>query len=90
MANPMPDSITSLSNQELHNFFVQPSNDKSIAVVDYFTSITDEDNQMHIQCLIELAAVVLGSSSDSHFWIHLFEPNYIKMDFLPGSMVRII
>uniref|UniRef100_A0A1X7UCD1 RING-type domain-containing protein n=1 Tax=Amphimedon queenslandica TaxID=400682 RepID=A0A1X7UCD1_AMPQE len=71
MANPMPDSPMSLSNQELHNFFVQPN----------------EDNQMHIQCLIELAAVVLGSSSDSHFWTHLFEPNNIKTDFLPGSII---
>lgn len=85
----MPDGPISLLNQELHNFFVQPSNDY-IAVNDYYASITGEDNQVHIQCLIELAAVVLGSSSDSHFWTHLFEPNNIKIDFLPGSMVRII
>lgn len=89
MANPVAYSTSAASShqQQLQNYFVLRS--KFVYLTDDFNStcVIDEDNQRHIQCLIELAAVVLGSSSDSHFWTHLFEPDFIRTEFLPGSMV---
>lgn len=50
--------------------------------------MSDQQNEVHIQCILELVAVVLGSpENSSHFWTHLIHPNAVTTDIVPGCIV---
>ena len=62
---------------------------ESSKVYKFYTFICiDQENEAHVQCLLELTAVVLGSPEcSSHFWTHLIVPDAISTDFVPGCLV---
>ena len=48
----------------------------------------DERHMTHVQCIMELAAVILGNPEDScHLYNHIFNHDKISTDCVPGATV---
>ena len=87
VVNPAYYGDDDQSSNLLKNFFV---NSKHYLYTNSCFYVINQENEAHVQCLLELTAVMLGSPEcSSHFWTHLVIPDTISTDFVPGCMVCI-